>query len=117
GALDAGAAGGAERGRGRRGGPARWARGLGGGGLAVVKQQRGVLGEGKAGDPVLLEFVEVGAEGRLVVGDVGEGGVAVVDPVAERRPAVGAGGGADAGGADLPLALRAVAEGDVAGEL
>ena len=61
--------------------------------------------------------VEVGAEGRLVVGDVGERGVAVVDPVAEGGPAVGDRGGADPGRADLPLALRAVAEGDVAGQL
>ncbi len=90
---------------------------LGVGVLAVVDQQRGVAGEAEAGDPVLLERVEVGAEGGLVVGDVGERGVAVVDPVAERRPAMGDRGGADPRRADLPLALRAVAEGDVAGQL
>ena len=61
--------------------------------------------------------LQVGAERRLVVGDVGERGVALVDPVAERRPAVGDRGGADPGRADLPLGLRAVAEGDVAGQL
>ncbi len=90
---------------------------LGVGVLAVVDQQRGVAGEAEAGDPVLVERVEVGAERRLVVGDVGERGVAVVDPVAEGRAAVGDRGGADPRRADLPLGLRAVAEGDVAGQL
>ena len=64
-----------------------------------------------------VERLEVGAERRLVVGDVGERGVAVVDPVAEGRPAVGDRGGADPRRADLPLGLRAAAEGDVAGQL
>ena len=90
---------------------------LGVGVLAVVDQQRGVAGEAEAGDPLLLERVEVGAEGGLVVGDVGERVVAVVDPVAERRAAVGDRGGADPRRADLPLGLRRVAEGDVAGQL
>ena len=75
------------------------------------------LSQLEAGDPVLVELVEVGAEGRLVVGDVGERVLAVLDPVAERRAAVGDRGGADPRRADLPLALRAVAEGDVAGQL
>ena len=66
---------------------------------------------------LLVERVEVGAQRRLVVGDVGERAVAVVDPVAERRAAVGDRGGADPRRADLPLGLRAVAEGDVAGQL
>ena len=78
----------------RRVAPAEVVGVLGVGVLAVVDQQGGVPGEGEAGDPVLLERVEVGAERRLVVGDVGERGVAVVDPVAERRPAVGDRGGA-----------------------
>src|SRR5689334_13332758 len=107
----------AERVRGGRVAPADVVGVLGVGVLAVVDQQRGVAGEGEAGDPVLLELIEVGPERRLVVGDVGEGGVAVVYPVAEGGPAVGDRGGADAGRADLPLALRAVAEGDVAGKL
>ena len=97
--------------------PADVVRVLGVGVLAVVDQQRGVAGEVEAGDPALLELIEVGAQRRLVVGDVGERGVAVVDPVAEGRAAVRDRGGADPGRADLPLALRAVAEGDVAGQL
>ena len=75
------------------------------------------LGEREARDPLLLELVDLGAECRLVVGDVGERGAGVLDAVAERRPAVGDRGGADPRRADLPLGLRAVAEGDVAGQL
>jgi hypothetical protein len=90
---------------------------LGVGVLAVVDQQRGVAGELEAGDPALVQGLEIGAESRLVIGDVGERAVAVVDPVAERRAAVGDRGGADPRRADLPLGLRAMAEGNVAGEL
>ncbi len=105
GALGAGAAGEGERVAQRRVAPADVVGVLGVGVLAVVDQQRGVAGEREAGDPLLLEPVEVGAEAGLVVGDVGERGVAVVDPVAERRAAVGDRGGADPGRADLPLAV------------
>ncbi len=90
---------------------------LGVGVLAVVDQQRGVAGQCQAGDPILLERVEVGAEGGLVVGYVGKRGVAVVDAVAEGGAAVRDRGGADPRRADLPLGLWAVAEGDVAGQL
>ena len=61
--------------------------------------------------------VERRAERRLVVGDVGERGVAVGDPVAERRAAVGDRLGADRRPAELPLARGRVAEGDRAGQL
>src|SRR4051794_36989277 len=66
GPLGAGAAGEAERVRGGGVSPADVARVLGVAVLTVVEEQRGVLGESEAGDPVLLEMVEVGAEGRLV---------------------------------------------------
>ena len=72
GALGAGAAGEAERVRERGVAPAEVVGVLGVGVLAVVDQQRGVAGEAEAGDPLPLERVEVGAEGGLVVGDVGE---------------------------------------------
>src|ERR1700709_264905 len=94
GAPGAGATGEGERVAQRRVPPADVVGGLGGGVLAVVGQQRG---DGEAGDPVLLEAVEVGAQTWLVVGDVGQRGVAVVDPVAERRPAMGDRGGAEPG--------------------
>src|ERR1700710_1137224 len=117
GAPGAGATGEGERVAQRRVPPADVVGVLGVGVLAVVDQQRGVVGEREAGDPVLLEAVEVGAQTWLVVGDVGQRGVAVVDPVAERRPAMGDRGGADPGRADLPLTVGGVAEGDVAGQL
>ena len=85
--------------------------------LAVVDQHRGAAGQREAGDPVLLERVEVGSERRLVVGDVGERLIAVVDPVAERRAAMGDRGGPDPRRADLPVDLGAVPEGDVARQL
>src|ERR1700710_423745 len=117
GAPGAGATGEGERVAQRRVPPADVVGVLGVGVLAVVDQQRGVVGEREAGDPVLLAAVEGGAQTWLVVGDVGQRGVAVVDPVAERRPAMGDRGGADPGRADLPLTVGGVAEGDVAGQL
>ena len=90
---------------------------LGVGVLAVMDEERCVVCEREARDPILLQLVEVGPQRRLVVGDVGEGVVAVFDPVSERRPAMGDGGGVYARRADLPVALRAVAERDVAGQL
>src|SRR4051812_9424770 len=52
-----------------------------------------------------------------MVRDVAEGRVTLADPVAERRPPVSDRSGSNRGGPDLPLAVRGVAEGDVAGEL
>ena len=117
GALGAAALGEGERVGEGRVAPAQVFRVLGVGVLAVVDQQGGVACQLVAGDPALVERLEVGAQRRLVIGDVGERAVAVFDPVAERRATVGDRGGADPGRADLPLGLGAVTEGDVAGEL
>ena len=73
-ALGPDPAGEGERVRERRVAPADVVGVLGVGVLAVVDQQRGVAGQLEARDPVLVELVEVGAERRLVVGDVGERG-------------------------------------------
>ena len=63
--------------------------------LAVVDEQVGVARELVARDPLRLQLRERGAERGLVVGDVAERRVALGDPVAERRPAVGHRLGAD----------------------
>ena len=85
--------------------------------LAVVDQEVGVLGEVVSGDPLRLERLERGTEPGLVVGDVGEGGRAVGDPVSECRASVGDGLSADTSGAQIPLAGGRVEEVDLAGQL
>ena len=75
--------------------------------LAVVQQQRRVLRKAEARDPVVVERLERDAEGGLVVRDVTERGVALLDPVTERRPAVGDRGRGDPRRADLPLDVGA----------
>jgi len=74
--------------------------------LAVVDQQVGVAGEVVAGDPLLVQVLEVGAEPGLVVGDVAEARVPVGDPVAERRSAMSDRLGADRGCADRSSPCR-----------
>jgi hypothetical protein len=61
GTAGAGTASEAERVRDRGVSPAEVIWVLGVGVLAVMDQQRGVVGEAEAGDPLLLERVEVGA--------------------------------------------------------
>src|SRR5438552_2050517 len=56
--------------------------------LAVVDQRRGSASEAEAGDPVVLELRERSAQAGLVIGDVAQGRVSVVYPVAERRATV-----------------------------
>src|SRR5687767_15136751 len=85
--------------------------------LAVVDQHGGAACQIESRDPLRLELVEVHTERWFVVGDVTERGVALRDPVAERRSAMADRGGAYGGRADLPFRLRRVAEGHLTGQL
>lgn len=85
--------------------------------LAVVDQERGAVREVEAGERLPLSCLECGAEGELLVGDVAERRVSLADPITERRAGVDDGGCLDARRPDLPLARRAGADGEPAGEL
>ncbi len=85
--------------------------------LAVVDQKIGVMGECVPRDPLGLDDVNRFAEAGLVVGDIGERGVTVGDPVAERRSAVSDRRCLDSRAAELPLRNRGVEKGDLARKL
>ena len=85
--------------------------------LAVVDQQVGLPGEGVAGDPLRLEVIEDSEQRGLVVGQIAQRHPAVFYAEPQRRPAVVDSFGADARAADVPLAHRAVAKVELAGQL
>ena len=73
--------------------------------LAVVQKERGPVRELVSRDPLWGVALEVRTEGRLVVRQVAERRVALVDPIAERRPAVRDRCRSHGRGPDLPLAV------------
>src|SRR5213075_1512808 len=85
--------------------------------LAVVDQRRGSASEAEAGDPVVLELRERSAQAGLVIGDVAQGRVSVVYPVAERRATVVDGLGPDARRAEIPFQRLGFLERHVRGQL
>jgi hypothetical protein len=85
--------------------------------LAVVDEERGALRQVEAGERLPFAHAERWAEGEFLVGDVAERRVSLADPVADGRAGVDDGRCLDARGPDLPLALRAGAEGDPGREL
>jgi len=85
--------------------------------LAIMDEERRAVCQVEARERLPFARAERWGEGEFLVRDVAERRVSLGDPVAEGGAGVGDEGCLDACGPDLPLALRAGAEGDPGREL